>query len=299
MSDQSAPLSSIRSWPEVERPVMVVCMEGWIDAGIASSTALSHLMQSMPHELVATFDSDALIDYRARRPTLRIVNGVDEELRWPEIQLNVATNRTGRSVFILSGPEPDMRWHRFSAEVVALASRIKVELVVGLGAFPAPVPHTRPVRLVGTSARADLAATVGFMTAGIEVPSGVQGVLVVAFGQANIPAVGLWARVPHYVAAMPYPAASAALLDGLARIAELEIDTSALHAAASSAEHQIAEVISNSDEHAAMVRQLEEQHDREMPSGGEGVGIGTTDFGDLPSGDEIAAELERFLRGEQ
>lgn len=293
MSDPATPLVHIRAWPETERPVMVVCLEGWIDAGMASATALAHLMKSMPNELVATFDSDELIDYRARRPTLRIVNGVDEELRWPEIQLHAATNRTGRSVLILSGPEPDMKWHRFCAEVVSLASRIGVELVVGLGAFPAPVPHTRPVRLVGTSKRADLAAAVGFMTAGIEVPSGVQGALEVAFGDASIPSVGLWARVPHYVAAMPYPSASAALIDGLARMAELELDSSVLHAAASNTEHQIAELISGSDEHTAMVRQLEEQHDQEMPS------AATTDFGDLPSGDEIAAELERFLRGEQ
>lgn len=292
MSDGApAPLANIRSWPPVERPVLVMCMDGWIDAGAAAATALGTLTKSMPHELVATFDADELIDFRARRPTLRIVNGVDEELRWPEIQLQAATNRTGRTVLLLSGPEPDMRWHRFSAEVVALASRLGVELVVGLGAFPAPVPHTRPVRLVGTSTSADMVAKVGTLPSAIEVPSGVQGALEVAFGEASIPAVGLWARVPHYVSAMPYPAASAALLDGLARIAELEVDTTVLHAAAAASQQQIAALIAQSEEHSALVRQLEEQHDSEMqPSG---------DLTDLPSGDEIAAELERFLRGEQ
>jgi predicted ATP-grasp superfamily ATP-dependent carboligase len=292
MADPATPLASIRTWPALERPVMVICMEGWIDAGLAASAALSHLMSTMPHELVATFDSDELIDYRARRPTLRIVNGIDEDLRWPEIRLHSATNRTGRTVLILAGPEPDMRWHRFTAELVSLANRLEVELVVGLGAFPAPVPHTRPVRLVGTSKNAELAASVGFLPAGIEVPSGVQGALEVAFGEASIRAVGLWARVPHYVAAMPYPAASAALLDGLARMADLEIDTAALHAQAATTTQQIAALIAGSEEHAAMVNQLEEQHDREMPSG-------SAEFGNLPSGDEIAAELERFLRGEQ
>ena len=97
---------------------------------------------------------------------------------------------------MLTGPEPDMRWHQFIAEVVQLASRLEVELVVGLGAFPAPVPHTRPVRLVGTSTDAELAGRVGFLPATIDVPAGVQAALEFAFGEAGIPAVGLWARVP-------------------------------------------------------------------------------------------------------
>jgi proteasome assembly chaperone (PAC2) family protein len=293
MSDEApGSLYTVHAWPAVERPVLVMCLDGWIDAGAAAATALSTLSKGMPHELVATFDADELIDFRARRPTLRIVNGVDEELRWPELRLEAATNRTGRTVLILSGPEPDMRWHRFSREVVGLARRLGVELVVGLGAFPAPVPHTRPVRVIGTSTDADLAGRVGTMGGGIEVPSGVQGALEVAFGEASVPAVGLWARVPHYVAAMPYPAASAALLDGLSRLADLQIDTSVLRAAAGATEQQIAALIAGSEEHGALVRQLEEQHDSELAAAG-------NDLGDLPSGDEIAAELERYLRGEQ
>lgn len=284
-------LATVHQWPTLERPVLVVAMEGWIDAGLAAGTATATLLGAMPNEELATFDADALIDYRARRPTLQIVNGVDTELRWPAISLVAATNRTGRSVLILSGPEPDMRWRQFVTEVVQLASRLEVEQVVGLGAFPAPVPHTRPVRLVGTSTEAELATRVGFLPASIEVPSGVQGALEVAFGEAGIPAVGLWARVPHYAAAMPYPSAAAALLDGLARMAELELDTSALHTAASATHQQIEQLIAGSEEHAALVRQLEAQQDREE-------GLAATGFGDLPSGDELAAELERFLRGQ-
>jgi proteasome assembly chaperone (PAC2) family protein len=292
-SAQDKQLATIHAWPSLERPMLVMCMEGWIDAGSAAANALAQLLSSMPNQLVASFDSDELIDFRARRPILRIVNGVDKELRWGEIRLHAATNRTGRSVLVLSGPEPDMRWHRFTAEIVNLASRLGIELVVGLGAFPAPVPHTRPVRLVGTSADAQLAARVGYLPASIDVPSGIQGVLEVAFGNAGIPAVGLWARVPHYVAAMPYPAASAALLDGLAKIAEIEVDASPLNAAATATTQQIAQLIAGSEEHAAMVRQLELQHDSEQAA------EPLTEFGDLPSGDELAAELERFLRGER
>jgi predicted ATP-grasp superfamily ATP-dependent carboligase len=284
-------LASIHNWPTLERPLLVMAMEGWVDAGLAAGRAASALLGAMPSELVATFDADELIDFRARRPTLRIVNGVDTELRWATIRLIAATNRTGRSVLLLTGPEPDMRWHQFIAEVVGLATRLEVEVVVGLGAFPAPVPHTRPVRLVGTSTDAELAARVGFLPANIEVPSGVQGALEVAFGEAHLPAVGLWARVPHYASAMPYPAAAAALLDGLAHLTQLEVDTSGLQAEAAATHQQIEQLIAGSDEHAALVRQLEEQQDREQ-------GLAATAFGDLPSGDELAAELERFLRGE-
>lgn len=283
-------LVTVHSWPTLERPVLVMVLEGWIDAGLAAGNAAVALRSSASQELLASFDSDELIDHRARRPLLRIVDGVDTELRWPEIRLEAGTNPKGRSVLLLTGPEPDMRWHRFTAEVVQLASRLGVEMVVGLGAFPAPVPHTRPVRLAGTGTDAQLAGKVGVLPASLEVPAGMQGALEYAFGQAGTPSVGIWARVPHYASAMPYPAASAALLDELARMTGIEVDTAELHSAAEETSRQIAQLISGSEEHAAMIHQLEAQHDSESAAG---------DFANLPSGDEIAAELERFLRGER
>jgi len=284
-------LIRLERWPELDRPLLLVCLEGWIDAGLAARTALAQILESMPHQRLASFDADALIDFRARRPTLRIVNGVDTELTWPEIRLDLATHRSGRSVLVLYGPEPDMRWQRFCAEVVSLAKRAGVEMAVGLGAFPAPVPHTRAVRLVGTSPDGALAKEVGYLPAGIEVPAGAQAALEVALGAAGVPAVGLWARVPHYVAAMPYPAASVALLDGLGSLAGVDLDYSSLAEAAEATRTQLDQLISASAEHSALVRQLEDSYDQEALS--EAVR-----FSDLPSGDELAAELERFLRGE-
>lgn len=285
-------LYTLHAWPVLERPVMVMGMEGWIDAGQAAGSAVTALRASMPHELIASFDADELIDFRARRPILRIADGVDTELRWPDLRLEVATARTGRSLLLLTGPEPDMRWHRFSREVVALAGRLGVEMVVGLGAFPAPVPHTRPVRLAGTSPDPALAKRVGTVPATLDVPAGIQGALEHAFGQAGVAAVGIWARVPHYASALAYPAAAAALLDELGRLTDIEVDTAALHDSARSATAQIDQLIAASSDHAEMVRQLEQQHDAE-------VGPDQMDFSRLPSGDEIAAELERFLRGER
>lgn len=282
-------LVKIHRWPALVRPALVMALEGWVDAGGAASSAARTLRRSLPHELLATFDADQLIDHRSRRPTLRITNGVNTNLRWPEIRLNAAVvTPAGRSILMLSGPEPDMRWHQWSAEVVELVKRLGVELVVGLGAFPAPVPHTRPVRLVSTGNNAENAGRVGFLPVTLDVPAGAQGVLEYSFGEAGIPTIGLWARVPHYVAGMPYPAASAALLGELANLIGVTVDTGRLQEAAAATRAQIDELISASDEHEAMVRQLEAQHDSEA----------TVTLEDLPTGDEIAAELERFLKGQ-
>jgi predicted ATP-grasp superfamily ATP-dependent carboligase len=283
--------ASIKSWPSLDRPALVLGLEGWVDAGYAGATAVNALLESARHELVATFDSDALLDQRSRRPVLRVSHGVHGGLTWPELRLLAATDTGGRSLLILAGPEPDLRWHEWSQEVVALGLRLGVELVVGLGAFPAPAPHTRPVRLAATASNEELAGRVGFLPATMEVPAGAQAVLEVAFGEAGVPSIGVWARVPHYAAGTPYPEASAVLLDKLADLTGISIDTDALREAGRKARDQIQALIEASQEHSAMVRQLEQQQDNEL-------GLAATEFTHLPTGDEIAAELERFLRGE-
>jgi proteasome assembly chaperone (PAC2) family protein len=284
--------ASIKSWPQLEHPALVLGLEGWVDAGYAGATAVTALLESIRHEVVATFDADALLDQRSRRPILRISHGVHGGLSWPELRLLAATSTGGRSLLVLAGPEPDLRWREWSQEVVALGLRLGVELVVGLGAFPAPVPHTRPVRLAATANTEELAGRIGFLPVTLEVPAGAQAVLEVAFGEAGIPSIGVWARVPHYAAGTPYPEASAALLDELARLTGLSIDTEALYKAGRKARDQIQGLIEASDEHSSMVRQLEQQQDLEVGP------LSTTEFTNLPTGDEIAAELERFLRGE-
>jgi predicted ATP-grasp superfamily ATP-dependent carboligase len=283
--------ASIRSWPRLERPALVLGLEGWVDAGFAAATAVNALLESATHEVVATFDSDALLDQRSRRPMLRISHGVHGPLTWPELRLYSAAYTGSRGLLVLAGPEPDMRWHEWSAEVVALALRLEVEMVVGLGAFPAPVPHTRPVRVAATASSEELAGKVGFLPVTMELPAGAQAVLEVAFGDAGVPSVGVWARVPHYAAGTPYPEAAAVLLDQLSTLTGVTIDTDALHQAGRKARDQIQALIQASEEHSAMVHQLEVQFDAEQ-------GMSATEFGDLPTGDELAAELEKYLRGE-
>ena len=285
------PLAQIDHWPELDHPVLVLGMEGWVDAGAAGSQAVSTLMEAFPREVVATFDADALIDHRSRRPIVRISHGIHGPLMWPELRLYSATETGGRSLLILAGPEPDLRWHEWTAEVVALGLRLGVELVVGLGAFPAPVPHTRPVRLAASAGSEQLAGSIGFVPVTIDVPAGAQAVLEMAFDQAGVPSVGVWARVPHYVSAAAYPDAAAALLDKLNDLTGLHIDTTSLHEAGRVTREHIQTLIEQSEEHQAMVRKLEAQHDSE-------VAPPPTAFTDLTTGDEIAAELEKFLRGD-
>jgi len=274
-------------------PVLVMCLEGWIDAGLGAGAALAALLANRESDRVGLWDADELIDHRARRPVLRIVDGVATTLTWPEVELRATVDDDAHDVLVLMGPEPEMRWHAFCDSVVEVARTHGTRLVVGLGAFPSPVPHTRPVRLVSTAPNRELATDVGFITGGIDVPAGAQAALEHALNAAGIPAVGLWARVPHYVVSMPYPAASAALIDGLAAVAHLNLPSHDLHEAAARARDRIDELIAASEEHRSMVAQLEIQADRETPEDRPGF-----DPASLPSGDEIAAELERYLRGD-
>jgi proteasome assembly chaperone (PAC2) family protein len=278
--------------PDVTDPVLVVCLEGWVDAGLGATTALAALLGQGETEPVVTFNGEHFLDQRARRPVARIVNGVTTELSWPRTLVRQGRDADSRDILFLVGPEPDFHWRAFTDAVVGLARSWRVRLVVGLGAFPAPAPHTRPIKLAATapSESSYLIERVGIVQGELEVPAGVMAALEVAFGQAGTPAVSLWARVPHYVAGMPFPEASAVLVEGLAGIAGLTLDSTALRRAADSSRRQVDQLIAGSSEHEDMVRKLEESIDA---SEGNAMGVD-----EVPSGDEIAAELERFLRGE-
>jgi predicted ATP-grasp superfamily ATP-dependent carboligase len=277
----------------LDRPVLVVSLEGWVDAGMGASAAVAHLLTEMPTDVVATFDAEPLIDQRARRPIARLEDGVTTELTWPTIRLLAGKDRVGADLLYLTGPEPDFAWPTFIRAVVGLTRQLGVRTVVGLGAFPAPTPHTRPVRLASTvpPESADLAGRIGTVHGTLEVPAGVQAALEVALGAAGIPVIGLWARVPHYVSAMPYPEASAALIEGLCAVTGTVLDTVDLRTAGEASRIQVDELIGANPDHLEMVRRLESAIDSE-----EGTPLGFAS--DLPSGDEIAAELEQFLRGE-
>lgn len=274
-----------------ERPVLVVALEGWIDAGFAAATAMSTVLEQIETTRLATFSSEELVDQRSRRPRLRIDDGVRREISWPEPELLVGSDKMGTGIAVLVGPEPDYRWRQFSSAVAELALELGVRLVVGLGGFPTATPHTRPVRLASTASDAALAHQIGFIPGSIDVPTGISDVIGEYCSRVGIPSVGLWARVPHYVAGMAFPPAALALIDGLTSLSGLAIDADDLRESAEVGRQRVDELIAQSAEHLAMVRRLEEQVD-------EGDELEVPDGQYIPSGDEIAAELERYLRGE-
>jgi PAC2 family len=278
--------------PDFDAPVMVQILDGWIDAGLGAAGARAALLDQLDTVTVAVFDSDQLLDHRARRPVLHLVDGVTTGLSWPTIELRAASDSAGTDFLMLVGAEPDHAWRAFCDAVVDLEMDLGVRLTVGLGAYPAPVPHTRPPRLAATASETALANRPGLVRATVDVPAGVQAAIERRSAEVGIPAIGLWAQVPHYAAAMPYPAASAALIEGLADTTGLVLDAGDLPAEAEATRARLDELIALREEHQDMVRQLEvEADDTEAAA--------PLAAGPLPSGDELAAELERFLRDQE
>jgi predicted ATP-grasp superfamily ATP-dependent carboligase len=284
--------------PELDSPVLIMFLEGWIDAGLGAANAASLLLDELDTTPIVSFDADTLLDHRARRPVMHLIDGMNTGLTWPLIELRAGTDSAGNDILLLVGAEPDHAWRAFSSTVVDLALDLGAKMVVGLGAYPAAVPHTRPTKLASTSVDEQLVEQIGFVRGTIDVPAGVQAAIERRCSEVGLPALGLWAQVPHYAAAMPYPAASAALIDGLNGIAGLKLDAGRLRDESEGADIRLARLVAESPEHAELIQELERHADQESEdaSSGDGVGDPTQPDMELRSGDELAAELEQFLR---
>ena len=277
--------------PSLDQPVLVVVLEGWIDAGFAAGRAMQCLLSELDTYPLASFDADALLDHRARRPVMHLKEGVNTGLSWPGIELRAGTDLEGNDILLLLGAEPDHAWRSFVDSVVDLAELFEVRMLVGLGAYPAAVPHSRPVTMSVTAATPELAAMSGLLRGTLDVPAGVQAALEYRFGQADIAALGLWSQVPHYVSGdmTPYPAASLALIDQLGRTAGLSLPVGGLGDEADRTRNRIDTAMAMNADHLAMLRNLEESYDAQAQAG-------PPMQGPIPSADELAAEFERFLR---
>ena len=278
-------------WPDLHDPVLIVALEGWIDAGGAAAAGLATIDRESNARSVATFDADRFLDFRARRPVMQLREGINTGLVWPETVLKAGRTPAGRDVVILGGHEPDMQWRAFCAAVIELAGSLGVIRMIGLGAYPIGVPHTRPSRLSMSCSTPDAAIGLPYQRNSVDVPAGAGAALEQALATAGFPSLTLWGQVPHYLAGAPYPGATVALLEGLTAVTGIDVDTTALRQEAAATRARVDELVAANPEHVQMLRQLEAMWDQSDVAPAQPLSDGP-----LPSGDELAAELEKFLR---
>jgi hypothetical protein len=260
-------------------PTVVVALDAWVDAGAASTTAAKALTDEAAAS-VATFESDVLYDYRARRPTLEIIDGRPANLAWPDLTFR-HTRIGDRDILVLTGPEPDFRWRELADDLASLARQLEVEQWISLGAIPAAVPHTRPVPVLGTESSPGLLR--GEIAPGpqglLRVPSAAISVFDIAVAEAGIPALGYFAQIPHYISG-EYAPAAVALIEALAKHLDVDIPVDDLRSEGELIRGRLNTATSVDEKTRAYVERLEEMVDEAR----------------LPEGDELISEIERFLR---
>jgi proteasome assembly chaperone (PAC2) family protein len=276
--------------PGLERPVLIAGFTGWNDAADAASVAVGALASSWEARRFGGFDGEEFFDFQTTRPQVKLVDGVTRQIEWPENMLSATEPRLeaagGRGAVLLTGPEPNFRWRTFSAAVVELAKALNVELVVTMGALLADVPHSRPVSVAANSQDASLVDSLGLSASRYEGPTGITGVLHRACADGGLPSVSFWASVPHYLPAVPSAPAALALLDKLSGLLGMEVNTADLESTAETYQEQVSVAVSQDSDLSSYVRMLEERFDSQVDQGPR----------NLPSGDELAQELEGFLR---
>ncbi len=258
-------------------PVLIVSFSDWVDAGTAGTTAARHIASDGP--VIATFDADAIFDYRNHRPVLDIVDGAPKQFAWPEMNL-VHRKLPERDLFVLTGPEPDFRWKEFAGDVLELALRLGAIDYVSLGAIPAAVPHTVPTPVMMTASRSELRGGAVPAQGLLRVPAAAVSAIEWTIAEAGIPAVGFWAQVPHY--ATPYSAGAIALVRRVETYLSATIGAGSLEEEAALQTKALGELIEGNEEAEEYLKRLE----------------GLVGEEQIPPAENIAEEVERFLRNQ-
>ena len=269
-------------------PAMLVAFSGWNDAGDAASAALTFIGESLGAERFARLDPEEFYDFQSTRPHIGFTEERRREITWPGVEIFAArVPRAQRDLILVQGPEPAMRWKTFCRNVIDLAEALGTQLVVTMGALLADVPHTHPVSITGLASDASLVDRLAVKETTYEGPTGIVGVLHTACMDAGLPAASLWAAVPHYVAAAPNPKAALALVRKIESLVAIAVDASELEHATEEYERQVGLAVQSDPDVQAFVERLEQAAERDTTPLGPG---------DLPSGDTIASEFQRFLR---
>ena len=287
MTDREPTPGADDTAPTLVDPVMIAAFEGWNDAGEAASTALEHLELTWDATPLASIDPEDYYDFQVTRPHVKMAGGITRRIEWHTTRLSVAQiPGTDRHVVLVNGIEPNLRWRSFCAELLGHVERLGVTKVITLGALLTDTPHTRPTPVTGTSYDTSSAAELRVEPTSYQGPTGIVGVFQNACVEAGIPAVSFWASVPHYVSQARVPKAAVALLHRIEEVLDVEVPLGALPEQAEEWERTVSEMAEADDEVREYVRQLEEQ--AEADAG--------TDELSKASGDEIAADFERYLR---
>jgi proteasome assembly chaperone (PAC2) family protein len=269
--------------PALRSPVVVAAFEGWNDAGDAATSAVASFVASWDAEPFADIDPEEFYDFTANRPQVRLVDGRTRSIEWPSNGFWSATvPGTDVDVVLLHGTEPGLRWRTFSEQVIAVVRALDARLVVTLGALLAEVPHTRPVRVIGTAEDDELITRLRLHRSTYEGPTGIVGVLQDALRRRGVPSLSLWAAVPTYVSGPSSPAAALALVRRVADLLAVDVDTAAIEADAAAYLRRIDEVVADDDDLGPFLARLEEVYDSEERSGADPA--------------DLIAEVERFLR---
>jgi proteasome assembly chaperone (PAC2) family protein len=274
------------SRPTLRNPVLIAAFHGWNDGGSAATLAASFVRNQLDARRFAVIDPDEYVDFQQVRPRVSLVDGVTRKISWPDTEFFHGTLTGGRDLVIAIGVEPNLRWRRFAEEIAELCRELGVELAATLGGLLADTPHTRPVPVSGAAQDPELASRLGLRRSRYEGPTGIVGVLHDALGTAGIPSVSFWAAVPHYISANANPAAALALVRHLEQLLDTRFDPSELETASDVFMRQIGEVLEADEETAAYVRDLESRDWDDADDADPGI----------PTGDELAEELQRFLR---
>jgi hypothetical protein len=269
----------------LRHPILVVAFEGWFDVARAATGAVTWLAEQLVAEPVAAIDPEPYFDFTARRPLVKVVSG-QRMIEWPENRCRVARVENpdaAHDLVLLAGVEPHLRWRTFSLDLVEVARRTSSELVITLGALAEPVPHTRPHQVKGSSTNAGLATRLGLDRPSYQGPTGLVGVLHDLLDHERIPVISLRASVPHYVTGTANPKAQRALLEHLQHVTGVSTRSAGLASAAAEWEAQVNAAVADDAEASAYVQQLERHVDQRLAQ-------------EMTSGDDLAAEFERFLR---
>ena len=275
-----------RARPQLSNPVMICAFGGWNDGGEAATTAARTLRSQWGARRFAEIDPDEFFDFQVHRPTVRLIDGMTRRIDWPANRF-FSARVNDRDAIVFVGVEPNMRWRTYGEAILQVCSDLGVELLVTLGAFLADVPHTRPAPVNAASEDPSWLEHPNVVPARYEGPTGIVGVLNAAAARAGLPALSLWAAAPHYLPASQNPKVALALLEALRDLTGLEIDTGEIELSARMFEREVSEAIEEDGNLGDYVRRLEEA--------AESMDLDDASI-EVPSGDDLAAELERYLR---